>query len=649
MLSAGTRAIEDLLRRVGGMRDRSEVLHALALAAGGREPLDRGLAALAAADPLLGPWSRRLGPDLASGAGLATVLRRHHLIGHAEVGAVERSSDLPATLRRIAAGSGPPPLWALAMRWLPVVLVLTMGAGVLLGASVMNLASGTAFSDIGMRLPLGYGSWTGLLLLAATILGTAAALAATLAIVAAIPGVRRLLHMWCPEVQRGLALGDLVRALSARREAAAWRHWRTWWFLTRLRLPREPRRIVLSEALLERRLVGLGVLPLRNGGVDWETSIELADLRLDAAVRNARMLVGPLLWAALLGGFIFGAATPMTSIIEQLDTFRATPEPGLIAIRLLRVTGILVGSLIVMHLKWTTLRPLLFLWQAPPGVTRQLAGVLAAAQRQGRDLGDALRSAAVGLPVPWSRAACRAGDAVAAGKTLPEALRSQGLLRRNTAGLGQAAVRLGGTAPQRWLDDLAKAPPGLDRLHASLTPAIATILLAGAILSFIAIFIVPKFEMICRDLAIAPDPHFEYLARFAAWQWLSLALILALLAGGWLLVTWSWRNMRRRAAAGLIASATAAGASETAIASALGVPAGDLAAICRACGWRARDRDGLLRALAAEAAAGEQRAAWLSVAVRIAVPLVLALPVWLIATGIFGTLIHILTALEQSG
>lgn len=315
----------------------------------------------------------------------------------------------------------------------------------------------------------------------------------------------------------------------------------------------------------------------------------------------------------------------------------------------LAVVGIVLGGVVALHILWAALRPFLFWRVAPPGITRWIARALAEALRQGRDPGDALRAAAIGLPIPWSHAACDVAEGLQIGETLPDALLRRGLVRRDAARLGSAALRLGGGAPLRWLEDLAATPPGHRRLRDGLAPVAASALIALGLIGFIGMFIAPKFEQICRDLAVPPSPTLLAVASVACSPWSRLAILLLALAGLWLAAMWGWRGLRRRGAAGLIATATAAGASEGDIARALGVPDGDLAGICRACGWRADDRDGLLRAMAADAAAGERRAAFLATAARIVLPLLLAVPVWLLADGVFGTLVRLLTSIEAAG
>jgi hypothetical protein len=300
-------------------RGRVDVLHALALAAGSREPLDRAFAALAEGDPLLAPWQRRLAPGFASGRSVAEVLRQQRLISRAEVGPVERSSDLPRTLRRIASASRGPRLRRLAMVWLPGALAATAGIGLMAGSAVTDLTSNQALLDLHVRLPLGYGSLGAWLFLPLAVLAIVSLLVATQALMTAIPWVRILRHLWCPEVQRAAARTDMVRALAARRERLAERHWRVWWFLTRLRLPKMIRRGTASVPHLEQRLVALGLLVLRDGGVDWEDSVADAERQEEAAVAASWLIVGPVFWMAGLGGFLTGVMQPQMMIVTQLN------------------------------------------------------------------------------------------------------------------------------------------------------------------------------------------------------------------------------------------------------------------------------------------------------------------------------------------
>jgi hypothetical protein len=247
-------------------------------------------------------------------------MRRHRLIGRDEVAVVAASTDLPATLHRLAAASPAVPLRAKALRWLPVTLTLALGGGMLVGSAVLNLAGMQPLHDLNIRLPLGHGSASSWLALFALIAAVSAALAGTMVALDAIPGVRRLLHLWCPEVQRSLALAELVRALATQRRAAALRHWRTWWFLTRWRLPYLLRNAIAAEPDPEQRLAAIAVLPLRHGAPDWEAAVGIADARLAVAVGAANMLIGPLLWGCLLCGFFFGVSGPLLSITEQLSS-----------------------------------------------------------------------------------------------------------------------------------------------------------------------------------------------------------------------------------------------------------------------------------------------------------------------------------------
>jgi hypothetical protein len=316
---------------------------------------------------------------------------------------------------------------------------------------------------------------------------------------------------------------------------------------------------------------------------------------------------------------------------------------------LLQAIGWLLTTVVACQLAWAILRPLLWWLMPTPRLARLVAGALSAALRDGRDAGDAMRGVAISLPLPWSRAAYRAGAALDAGSGVVETLTRERLVHGGTAVVGQAAERLGRVPLLRWLEELAAEPPGAQRLTAVLTPAVACLVMAALCIAFLSVFIAPKFAQICMDLAVTPHPNIALLAGLGR-PWAVLLGIIGISGCcAWFWLLWSWRDLRRRSAGGLIVAATAQGIDEGGISKALGLAVtGDLPMLCAVCGWRAKDREGLLRAIAADAAWRERRAGLMCLVLRIAVPLLLAVPVWLIATGVFGTLISILASLEAT-
>jgi hypothetical protein len=312
-------------------------------------------------------------------------------------------------------------------------------------------------------------------------------------------------------------------------------------------------------------------------------------------------------------------------------------------------TGYLLALVVSLQLLWAVTR-LVVLWFLPtPGLTRRVARALAEAVRSRRDAADALHALAVSLPLPWSRRVCRAGNAMRDGTGLVAALGAHHLIQPGVTSLGLAAEQLGQAPLLRWLDDLAAEPPGHARLGAVLVPAFAMLALGGLVFSFIAIFILPKFQQICMDLAVMPHPNLVRLEAIGEpRQFIPIVLLVMATCGGlWLL--WAWREQRRRSAGGMLVAATAIGLPESSIARALGLPPDtDLPTLCARCGHRARDREDLLHRLAAEAADRERRAALLGTVIRVVVPLLLAVPVWFIATGVFGTLMAIVMAVGEA-
>lgn len=307
-------------------RQRVDVLHALALVAGGREPLPEGLERLAAEDPLLAPWAGRLAPPLRAGEPLPETLRRARLLDADEAAALATEADPAAALARIAGEAAAPPRGLATVRWLPLALVLVGAGGCALGMLATLPLQGLV-EELGLRRPDPAASLLSLLYVGA-------ALATTLALLARIRGLRHLLHLWCPAVHRAAAWRDFVRAvaqgdaplplpaalaplaacrLTARRSAApGWDlPWRTWYMLSRFRLGRALRRRLAAEPSGAARLALLG------GADPAEVDAELA-----RALGQARPLLLAALWMTALAGVLIGVVTgPLSGVlglVEQL-------------------------------------------------------------------------------------------------------------------------------------------------------------------------------------------------------------------------------------------------------------------------------------------------------------------------------------------
>lgn len=296
-------------------------------------------------------------------------------------------------------------------------------------------------------------------------------------------------------------------------------------------------------------------------------------------------------------------------------------------------------------------------WFAPsPILTHRIAATVLAARRAGLEPGDALVAMTWQANMPWCWRLARAGRSMSGGSTicLADALAAERLLPRDVAAIGRVAYSLGPVAEERWLADLA-ADGGEPRMAPLIGYALATAAIVAAIVSFIAVFILPKWEAIMRDLSVPVDQSMQL--SESGLVGLGIAVLLGILfVAAWAWWWWRWRTVRHAVVGGLLAAATAAGAAEAEIAAALAprLPsagarrveaagaAGDWPGLCAAVGWRVKNHEDLNRALAAF----ERRRAWMATMVaacaRIMVPLILAVPVFAVVHMIFGNLMRIL-------
>jgi hypothetical protein len=334
---------------------RADVLSACALVARTRAPMAEGLERLAAGDPLLMRWARRLAPPLRAGAPLAETLRRERLLTRREAELLALDGDAPGALDRIAAGALAPPRGLLLVRHLPVALALALMLPALAVSIVLDLIGAhyeTIYRELGIMLPYVTEVTLGVVrLLFSTVLLTAAAFAAE-ALLRSLRGFRHIAHLWCPEVERESALLrlvesarlrdersaqvgtlwmalapvtvllNLVRLNAVRRGRPAWDlDWRTWLFLSRYRLDREQRRAAAAQPDLAARLIGLGVVELIDGRPDWDGAERRCRARLEMAVSETLLLARPVLllfvWSSLVTAGI-GVMLPLFKILVEL-------------------------------------------------------------------------------------------------------------------------------------------------------------------------------------------------------------------------------------------------------------------------------------------------------------------------------------------
>jgi len=320
---------------------RADVLAAIALAARRREALPEGLARLSEHDPLLRPWSRRLGPALSAGEALPHVLQRHRLIDDATAAAMTRNSDAVAACDRAAADALAAPRGLLLISWFPValVMVLLIPLAALQVSGVLGMFE-QMYRDLNIRLPaitvmMLESQWGGGFM---PLLG-GMAMWTLLGALRQLTGVRHITHLWWVEVHRQAALLALVDAAIAGddepvhldmpldmvaglyyqfQDRPPWHpHWRTWWCLTRWRASGPEWRAASEATTAADLLRTLGLLPHDAGAPALaalrETVRTRMVLALEPAVVEARAL---LMVGVAIGAFlgVIALFLPLVSI-----------------------------------------------------------------------------------------------------------------------------------------------------------------------------------------------------------------------------------------------------------------------------------------------------------------------------------------------
>jgi hypothetical protein len=178
---------------------------------------------------------------------------------------------------------------------------------------------------------------------------------------------------------------------------------------------------------------------------------------------------------------------------------------------------------------------------------------------------------------------------------------------------------------------------------------LAVFLLLLLTVLFIGIFIVPRFEMICRELGQPLDARLLWLGHLPPGWMVAVVGIVGISAAWSAIMWWRWRSLRRLLAARVVLSGVAGGASEAELAVALARPVPpDFSSLMAGIGWPGiTDPLALSTAVAETEESDVRRLGWLRIALQITIPLLLAIPVWLIASGLFGALIQILTTVAS--
>ena len=306
---------------------RADVLAALALAMRLRQPLASGFTRLADGDPLLQAWAMRLSPDLASGAPLGGVLRKHRLLDRRAARRLDSATDPVGEFENLSQEQLVPLHGLTLIRWFPVYLV-----AVILGpvAVIQTLGIPKIFENFYRVLGIKSPALTELMFSfhGLGLVGWAVAVASMWGILYLILQVRVLrhfCHLWWVDVHRQAALYALTRAAVARQDAPqrlrwrsllavvrissarqmhpAWDHdWRTWRVLTRLRALGPGWKIAARSSTAAEVLTALGLLPTQADAAALLRVRDEARQHLLAVLEPARaQAYGVLMFGGALG------------------------------------------------------------------------------------------------------------------------------------------------------------------------------------------------------------------------------------------------------------------------------------------------------------------------------------------------------------
>jgi|GEM_PF-4065916 len=275
--------------------------------------------------------------------------------------------------------------------------------------------------------------------------------------------------------------------------------------------------------------------------------------------------------------------------------------------------------------------------------------------------------ASVRWPYSWRLQRCVRRLNGAQPEALVPALLACRLLPASCADIARAAAAQGPACLARLFDGIVeREAPKLNSLRAAAAPFAGTLVALLLIATFIAVTILPKFEMILKDLGMPDRYHISLFAQ-SQWGWSGLFLVaspiglsaVALLVS--VLVHCRWRIRRRR----LLADALLCGLREewpdqrlaaligqakprvAEAASACGAH-GDFPGLCRLAGWRATDPAHLARRISHYDARQARIRSILHASVRVVMPILIGIPVGIFVYMLHGTLINMLLVIAKS-
>ena len=309
--------------------------------------------------------------------------------------------------------------------------------------------------------------------------------------------------------------------------------------------------------------------------------------------------------------------------------------------------GFLITGLLICHTLMAIVR-LALAWHLPPAIDLLLDRLSTAAWARS-PWEPVLRGLRLCLPWPWPWRLERAARQVSAGVGPTDLLRHGSLLPKALREQAAQALAQGPDAFAMWCTSVRSGSGASSNLVRQGAFLLAEFTAVALFTYFMIIVVMPKFEMILRELGIQNPPFLTFMTWLGHYGW-APAIIIALLALGLAALGLSllWRRKRRLAAAYLLLSGSQARLPEAALGTADGRRdiSPTFAELCATKGWQADSPVALMRAVIRAERRRRRLAAWLPAVVAALGPLVLAIPVGAVVLGTMQILITILYQIE---
>lgn len=314
---------------------------------------------------------------------------------------------------------------------------------------------------------------------------------------------------------------------------------------------------------------------------------------------------------------------------------------------ILSVTGGLLAGLLLWHIFSAMIRLILTL-HTLQSLGLVLSG-LAQSTRTRQSWEPMLRGLCLQLPWPWPWRLRNAANQLSQGVDAASVLESSALLPESLRSQASQALRSSPAAFCTWCDGIAAHRSSSQLVVRHVTFMLSQGMASVAIIYFIAVVIMPKFEQMFLELGIQNSRLFSLIEWFVQWKILFLiTLFWVVVATVGISAKWSWRQRRQMMAGRLLVIGSAARMSEADLGTVAqqGMNFSELAA---ASGWKATSPKQLARVVVHQEFRQRQRATWLPAMCAAVSPIILAIPVGALVIGIMNLLITLMWHVEATG